>query len=73
MIAYDTVDEAVAIANDTPYGLNAMVVGPKAEAQPLPAELTPATFISMTRRATQQLLSAATVPQASAAKADATG
>ncbi|WP_419081958.1 aldehyde dehydrogenase family protein, partial [Sutterella wadsworthensis] len=33
VIAYDTVDEAVAIANDTPYGLNAMVVGPKAEAQ----------------------------------------
>lgn len=29
VIAYDTVEEAVAIANDTPYGLNGAVWGPK--------------------------------------------
>lgn len=33
IIPYRTVDEAVRIANDTPYGLNAAVFGPKAEAQ----------------------------------------
>ena len=29
ILTYDTVDEAVAIANDTPYGLNAAVYGPR--------------------------------------------
>ncbi len=32
ILTYRTVDEAVAIANDTRYGLNAAVFGPKAEA-----------------------------------------
>lgn len=32
VIPYDTVDDAVRIANDTPYGLNAGVYGDKAEA-----------------------------------------
>ena len=32
VIPYADVDEAVRIANDTPYGLNAMVWGPKAKA-----------------------------------------
>ena len=32
MIPYRTTDEAVAIANDTVYGLNAAVFGPKQEA-----------------------------------------
>ena len=32
VITYRTVDEAVAIANDTPYGLNAAVFGPDKEA-----------------------------------------
>ena len=32
VIAYDTVEEAVAIANDTIYGLNAAVFGPKEQA-----------------------------------------
>ena len=33
VISYKDVDEAVKIANDTPYGLNAAVFGPKAEAE----------------------------------------
>ena len=32
VIAYDTIEEAVAIANDTIYGLNAAVFGPKEKA-----------------------------------------
>ena len=32
VITYDTVEEAIQIANDTPYGLNAAVWGPKEEA-----------------------------------------
>lgn len=32
VIAYDTVEEAVQIANDTVYGLNAAVWGPKDQA-----------------------------------------
>ena len=32
VFTYDTTDEAVALANDTAYGLNAAVYGPKAEA-----------------------------------------
>ncbi|HRP29616.1 MAG TPA: aldehyde dehydrogenase family protein, partial [Burkholderiaceae bacterium] len=32
ILGYDTVDEAVAIANDTPYGLAAYVSGTDAEA-----------------------------------------
>lgn len=32
VLTYRDLDEAVAIANDTPYGLNAAVYGPKAEA-----------------------------------------
>ncbi|PTX46354.1 aldehyde dehydrogenase (NAD+) [Gemmobacter caeni] len=33
ILPYDTVDEAVAMANDTPYGLAAYVQGPEAEAR----------------------------------------
>ena len=33
ILTYKTVDEAIAIANDTPYGLNAAVFGPKEEAE----------------------------------------
>lgn len=33
ILTYRTVDEAIAIANDTPYGLNAAVFGPKEEAE----------------------------------------
>ena len=32
IITYKTLDEAIAIANDTPYGLNAAVYGPKEQA-----------------------------------------
>lgn len=32
VIAYDTIDEAVALANDTVYGLNAAVFGPREQA-----------------------------------------
>lgn len=40
VITYDTVEEALAIANDTPYGLNAAVWGPdKAEASKVAAAI----------------------------------
>ena len=44
ILGYDTVDEAVAIANDTPYGLAAYVSGADAEAHPQgwPAACVPA-------------------------------
>ncbi len=32
LLTYETVDEAIAIANDTPYGLNAAVYGPREQA-----------------------------------------
>jgi aldehyde dehydrogenase (NAD+) len=39
IIPYDSIDEAVEIANDTPYGLAAYIAGPVADAQPVARRL----------------------------------
>ena len=39
IIPYDSIDHAVAIANDSPYGLAAYIAGPVAEAQPIARRL----------------------------------
>jgi aldehyde dehydrogenase (NAD+) len=39
IIPYDTIDEAVAIANDSPYGLAAFICGPVEEAKPIARRL----------------------------------
>ena len=39
ILPYDDIDHAVAIANDSPYGLAAFIAGPVAEAQPIARRL----------------------------------
>ncbi len=39
VLTYETVEEAIAIANDTPYGLNAAVFGPKDDALRVASQL----------------------------------